>query len=125
MRDPEFLKVCRKLLCCTVVAAIVFTACKSKNIYHMPPKQMEQVLLDITIAEAYCSQVKDSLHKAGTKNYDSLAVYYSYILEHHKITADQLTQSLNWYKEHPADLDSVCTNILPVVIRWQTKNNTR
>jgi len=88
---------------------------------HLPPKVMQKALLDISLAEAYCTMVKDTLHKAGTKNYDSLSVYYKEVLDHHKISQGQLSSSLTWYKNHPTELDTIYSAILPVVTRMQSK----
>jgi hypothetical protein len=109
------------LLCSLVVAA-----CKNKTVNdHLPPKVMQKVLLDISFAETYSTMVRDSLHKAGSKNYDSLSVYYKEVLGHHNITQDQLTQSFAWYKNHPDELDSVYAAILPMVTRMQSKNGIK
>src|SRR5437899_1395819 len=80
---------------------------------HLSPDLMKKILKDINIAESYSLVVKDSLHKGGSKNIDSLAVYYKDIFAHYKITAAQFTESLNWYKENPDDLDSVYSDLMP------------
>ncbi len=80
---------------------------KSSNTDHLPPKVMEKLLLDINLAESYCVMVKDSMHHGGTKNLDSLAVYYKTIFAHYNITEAQFTENLEWYKNHPADLDTM------------------
>jgi hypothetical protein len=101
---------------------LLFVSCKNKKKDsgdHLPPKLMQQVLLDINLAEAYSNMVKDSTHKGNTKNLDSLAVYYRDIFAHHKITQQQFDNSMNWYKLHPDDLDTLYSNILPIVNRWQ------
>ena len=82
---------------------------------------MEKVLLDVNVAESYSAMVKDSLHRVGSKNTDSLTAYYKDIFAHHKITAEQFSTSLNWYKAHPAQLDSIYNNMIPVVQKWQTR----
>lgn len=82
---------------------------------------MEKVLLDISLAEAYSTMVKDSLHKAGPKHLDSLSVYYKDIFAHHHVTETQFTSSMNYYKNHPDDLDTIYNNIIPVAAKWQTK----
>lgn len=116
------------LLGITLIFSFAIIGCKGKNAkeqYHLPPNEMQKVLLDISLAEAYCSQLKDSLHREGTKNYDSLAVFYSYILNHYKLKEKDLTNSIDWYKAHPTELDSLCNKMLPVVLRWQTQNTNK
>ena len=107
-----------------LAAAAIMQSCRNKSNFsgdHLSPKVMQKVLLDITLAESYSITVKDSLHRAGQKNMDSLAVYYKDIFAHYKITEQQFTQSLTWYKNHPDDLDTVYNNIIPIVARWQTQ----
>jgi hypothetical protein len=107
------------------IASFTLLSCKNNNNgytgNHLPPKVMQKVLLDINLAEAYCSQEKDSLHKHGEKNLDSLAVHYKDILAHYKITDKQFTESLTWYKNHADKLDTLYSNILPIVTGWQAQ----
>ena len=81
---------------------------------------MQKVLLDINLAEAYSQNIKDSLHRRGSKNIDSLAVFYKDIFEHYHITKEQFAQSMDWYKSHPEDLDTVYNKMIPVVLKWQS-----
>jgi hypothetical protein len=100
----------RSLFIVAVVVLLV-QSCKP-NYKPLPEKEMVSLLLDVNIAESYSSILKDSLHRAGMKNIDSLSVYYKDIFAHHKITPDQFTQSLEWYKSHPDELDSLSAKIL-------------
>ena len=88
---------------------------------HLPPAVMQKILLDINMAEAYSITVKDAGHPGGTKNVDSLPHYYKDILAHYKITEAQLTQSLNWYKAHPDEMDTLYNNLGPVITKMQTE----
>jgi len=76
-------------------------------------------LQDVNLAEAYSTLVKDSVYKGTGKNLDSLAQYYKDIFSHYKITQHQFDESMQWYKRHPDELDTVYSKILPVVTRWQ------
>ena len=77
--------------------------------------------MDINIAEAFSSVVRDSAHKPGAKNIDSLAVYYASVFNHYKITSDQFNESLEWYKNHPDRLDTIYTSLLVNVTTLQNK----
>jgi len=79
---------------------------------------MQQILLDINIAEVYSTMVHDSLHTAGAKNEDSLAMYYNDIFAHHKVSRQEFEKSLAWYKAHPDDMDSMVNQMLPTVEKW-------
>ena len=83
---------------------------------------MEEVLLDIHLAEAYSTFVpKDTAVRVTEKNMDSLAVYYSRIFDSHNITREQFVSSMKWYKEHPQELDSVYTRMIPHISEMEGK----
>lgn len=104
----------------SVVLPGLVVSCKHKtDDEHLPPAIMRKVLLDVNLAESYSIVAKDSLHKGGTKNLDSLSAWYKDIFAHYKITESEFTQSLNWYKNHPEEIDSLYGTILPIVNRLQ------
>jgi hypothetical protein len=124
MRKFENLKVGARRLSLAVIVAVLVFGCKHKTgtgNTHLPQKQMQKVLLDMTLAEGYSTMNKDSLHKTSTKNYDSLAVYYKDIFAHHKITEEQFNESLDWYKGHPEEMDSTYAILMTSITRLQTK----
>ena len=86
-------------------------SCNQPTEEHLPAAKMEQIMFDIGIAESYSTKSRDNTNFGGVKNIDSLASYYTDILAHHKVTADQFRQSLNWYKNHPDDMDSLYTHL--------------
>ena len=92
----------------TIMLALLLTAGCHTEGDHLPPEKMQKVLLDIQLAEVYGSMAgTDSLKHTGLRNNDSLIVYYHEVLAHHNITLQDFTQSLNWYRRHPDQLDSV------------------
>lgn len=101
---------------------LIASGCKNKNGGHLPRKVMQDVLMDISLAEGYSIMVKDSLHAAGSKNYDSLAVFYKEIFAHHHITQEEFEQSLDWYKENTSELDSVYAAMQTVISAWQNRS---
>jgi Domain of unknown function (DUF4296) len=113
------------ILSLLLILPLAFIACK-RNGGHLPPKEMKMVLLDVHLAEAYCTMVKDTMHKAGgTRNIDSLKVYYKRVLDHHKLTTQQFNESLDWYKAHPTELDSMYADMLNNVYVWQQRAATK
>jgi hypothetical protein len=104
---------------------LIASGCKEKGGSHLPRKVMKEVLLDISLAEGYSIMVKDSLHPAGSKNYDSLAVFYKDIFAHHNITQQQFEESLDWYKENTSELDSVYAIMQTVISAWQSQSQTK
>ena len=96
------------------------TSCHKMTGDHLPQKTMEQVLYDVSLAESYSSYARDNNHIMGSKNTDSLAVFYKQIFEHYHITGDDFNQSMTWYKAHPDDLDSLYNHILTRIGKVQT-----
>ncbi len=89
-------------------------SCRQKDEFHLPADKMQQVLFDVHLAEVYSIVVnQDSLHRGTDRNQDSLAAYYLSVFKHHKITPKQFEQSIDWYKHHPEDLDSIYTKMIP------------
>ena len=93
-----------------------------KEASHLPPAKMQQVLYDIHLAEAYSTMaVKDSTRRRGERNMDSLALYYATIFQHHKLNPAQFQESLQWYKQHPEELDSIYSKMIPDMLKLETK----
>ena len=101
----------RRLLTITLFSFILLAACKNDQGSHLPQKKMQEVLMDINLAEAYSSSCIDNNHSGGIKNKDSLLLYYKEIFAHHHITQEQFKNSLAWYKNHTDELDTICTAI--------------
>ncbi len=108
MLQPSLYRAYLPFLMCSIV---LFGSCKKKEGEHLPPKKMEAVLYDITLAETFSTMSPDNSHTGGAKNTDSLAAYYRQIFARHHITQQQFTESMTWYKNHQEDLDSLYTNI--------------
>ena len=97
-------------------------SCKSKSDGdHLPKGVMQHLLTDISLAESYSISVKDTSHKEGTKNMDSLAGFYLDVFAHYKVTQEQFDASLDWYKDHPEELDSIYSDMIPVVAAMQSR----
>jgi hypothetical protein len=106
-----------------LVLLLLLFSCKEKNEgEHLPPELMQKVLLDVNIAETYSTMVKDSLYKNGAKNLDSLASYYKQIFAHHHITQQQFNKSLDYYKAHIDEFDTLYNKMQPIIERMQTAN---
>jgi hypothetical protein len=92
----------------------VFGSCSHREQQHLSPEKMEQIMLDINLAEAYSTIVKpDTVKPRQERNLDSLAVFYQSVLKHHGITKEDFEQSLEWYKHNPEQLDSVYADMIP------------
>jgi hypothetical protein len=119
----QFQYLMRRVLVLTCSLALLFS-CKQKSAYsgdHLTREMMQKVILDINLAEAYSINAKDSLHRAGTKNVDSLSAFYKRIFDHYQITEQEFNTSLEWYKNHPEELDSVYAHIIPIANKLQAQ----
>lgn len=75
---------------------------------------MQAILVDVQYAEAYSMLTqKDSSKRGNKKNIDSLSAFYAAIFKHHKVSSDDYFQSLDWYQEHPTELDSIYLKMIP------------
>ena len=97
------------------MVGVMLVSCHRNMGDHIPPKIMSKILFDINIAESYSITLKDTLHRNGIKNTDSLATFYKDIFAHYNITQQQFETSMTWYKEHPEDLDTMYVNMLPAL----------
>lgn len=102
-----------KLRLLAIVLCSIMTACGSQtsiepeDYAHIPMDRMEQILMDLHMAEVYSSMLDDSTHTSRSKNIDSLAVFYKDVFAHHNITQDEFEQSFEWYRTHPAEIDTL------------------
>ena len=113
-------KMRSKLSLTFVFSMMIFVSCNKGGSRHLSSEKMQLVLSDVHLAESYSIIVnQDSAHQFNTRNLDSLAVYYKTIFKHHNITPEEFEQSLNWYRENPAELDSLYQKIIPEMTRLE------
>jgi hypothetical protein len=95
-----------------LTSLLVFNACNDET-PPLPPDKLEAILMDLHFAEGYSMMVTDSMHYLREKNKDTLAVFYNDVFKHHGISKEKFMEAMNWYKKHPAELDSVYNSMLP------------
>lgn len=89
-------------------------ACSSQpKVNVLSPAKLEPVILDLQLAEAYANgtNVTRDAH-AVSSQHDSFALYRLRILNKHGISEQEYTRSMEWYSEHPDQLDSMYTHVL-------------
>ena len=112
-----------RLLLVTIMSAIMLSSCGGADEAPLPRETMVKLMTDIHLSEVYGTMVNDSLHQSINRNMDSVAVYYKSILAHHNVTIEQFKQSLDWYSDHPLELDSVYINIQNEIIQLESTVN--
>lgn len=90
----------------------------------LPKETMVKLLTDIHLSEVYGTMVNDSLHKTINRNMDSVGLYYKSILAHHDVTIDEFKNSLDWYSNHPIDLDSVYITVQNNLMQLESAVNS-
>ena len=102
-------------------AAVLFfivlfsVSCKRSKGYHLPPEELAPILADLHLADAYSGIIRDTLRPAVGKNYDSLAVWTRSILGRYHVTQQEFSQSMDWYRDRPLELDSLYAQVIPIL----------
>lgn len=119
-REPVLQYIFQKLPALRTSSVIVFllliatlwSSCKQgQEEPPIPERTMQQILLDMHIAEAYSMGLGDSTNRFK-KNYDSLAVFYKSVLKHYNISFEEFNKAMEWYEERPVLIDSLYGKVL-------------
>lgn len=102
----------RIILACGLLSLLA--AC-DKSEPHMPPQRMAPIIADLHLADAWSTMVRDSLYPTADKNYDSLAKWTAEIFARHGVTKDEFNRSMDWYRDHPVELDTMYAHIIPML----------
>jgi hypothetical protein len=95
-----------------IIAAATLWGCKKPEVDHLSHEKMENVLLDVFLAENASAMPESNRNFAGVKNMDTLAGYYRDILAQHSLTKNEFNASLDWYKNHQNELDTVLSHVI-------------
>lgn len=72
-------------------------------------EQLIPLLADLQYAEAII-QLKNLSYTDSTK---AIAYgHYKYVLEKHKVSAEQFTETFDWYKSHPKEMSELYKEVL-------------
>ncbi len=95
--------------------------CKSKEIPEqiIPPKQMEKILYDIHIADAYITTIGDA---DSAKKISS--AFYKGIYKKFKTDSVQYNKSMDYYYNHPALLTDMYEKIKTDLEKTKQKQDT-
>lgn len=94
---------------------MVAGACSHTGTAPLPPNKMQEVLLDIHIAESWSVLLSRDSTQPNTmqRHEDSLVAFYQQIFRHHQVTGKEFMESLDWYRQHPQELDSIYMRMIP------------
>jgi len=111
-----------------VMAAFLLPACEVSREQKapLPADKMSKLLLDLHLAEAYSIGLGDTVENSPRrfeKNYDSLAVFYTSVLQHHGTDLKQFQESLNWYQSRPGKMDTLYLTILENLLLEKSERN--
>lgn len=97
-----------------LTAVVLHTSsCRKEEKPPISKEELASIMIDVHLAEAYTSLMhKDSTAKGPEKNLDSLAFYYKDILNKHHLTTQAFDSAFQWYRFHPALLDSVYSKVV-------------
>lgn len=84
--------------CCILLAS-----CR-QNRPRLSQSEMIPVVMDLHLADAYSTQVRDTSKPGYEKNYDSLSVWTLRILAQNKVSKEDFNASMDWYRDHPDQL---------------------
>lgn len=116
------------LFTATLLALFAGFASSCKNEKPQPPvpeKTMESVLVDIQLAETYSVVMPFEIERSSLtrfdKNTDSLYLYYSTILNHYGLSYDEFKGAMDWYKDHPDNMDTLLNGAIETFNRQKAK----
>jgi hypothetical protein len=110
----------RKILACILLGLLA--GCK-REASHMPPGRMAPIIADLHVADAWSTLVRDTVHPHSDKNYDSLAKWTTQIFAKHGVTRMEFEKSMDWYRDHPAELDTMYAHIIPMLEKQRRFSN--
>lgn len=105
------------------VYSLTLTSCDNEQQPPIPVTEMGNILFDLQVAEDYSiGKFADSIPHGSEKNTDTLAYYYAMVLQHHRLSLDQLQKALDWYYAHPTIMDSVYRKVLDKANKYKGTN---
>lgn len=104
----------RQLFTGAILLLAGLPAC-SRGPAHLSRARMAPIVTELQLADVYSGMVRDSLRPNTEKNTDSLARWTIDILHRHGITREEFNSSMDWYRDHPTELDSLFAAVVPIL----------
>ncbi len=90
-----------------VVAACMLLCSCAKERPPVSEDKMLPLIVELHMADAFSTQIRDTLHKNWEKNYDSLSVWTLRILERNDMSQAEFSEAMDWYRDHPDQLQAL------------------
>jgi hypothetical protein len=101
-----------RALSLSLLLCSIFSCKQGQEKPPVPEEKMQEILVDMHLAESYSQGLGDSSVNRFQKNYDSLASFYTSILKHHSLSFEDFNEALEWYKERPMRIDTLYGKVL-------------
>ena len=123
------------IITCFVLAALV--GCKDKGFVPdrlLTEQEMISIMTDVQIIEADINRQKteererdpNDTTKVVPKDYVAISRdYYAQLFEHYGITDSIFTQNIQFYTEHPANLERIMDSVIQRLTREQSTSSTQ
>ncbi len=82
----------------------------------LPRDKLLEVMVDFQMVEAAVQSAKSQGEAGQTARY-----YYDMVLEKHQITREQFRQSIQWYQDHMAAMDSLYSDLIDSLSGLQSR----
>ena len=100
-----------RLLSVLFVLITLMNSCQDEQ----PPiaqSEMEDILTDLHISEAYAQLNPVDQGGYMTKNYDTMLLLYGHVFKKHALDTSSFKDALDWYQQRPQVFDQVYENVL-------------
>ncbi len=114
-----------RVLSLFLVLCSIFSCKQGQEKPPIPEAKMQEVLVDMHLAESYSQGLGDSSANRFQKNYDSLAGFYTSILKHHKLSFEEFNEALEWYKERPMLIDTLYGKVLTRLTEMKARSGMK
>jgi hypothetical protein len=90
---------------------LLISSCQKEEKAPVTKDKMAAILVEVHLAEAYTSLLPHD-STGAPKNLDSLGFYYKRILSKYRLTPQSFDSAIQWYRFHPAQMDSLYAKVV-------------
>jgi AMMECR1 domain-containing protein len=112
LKNIRHFQISKRIALLFVCSTICVSACNQTEQPPVSQEEMAAIMTEVHLAEAYAGLMHKASDKAPEKNLDSLGYYYKRILSKHQLSTKSFDSAVQWYRFHPAQMDSVYAKIV-------------